>query len=96
MVVVGDDSLSSISPHFDPIRAKRDSPVGLLDTGERERFLATTQTTTRTVVVASTTTVPFTCVSGTDTVLCAGRRRRRKAIRKFIHISDEEEGNLLR
>ncbi|XP_071525998.1 uncharacterized protein [Panulirus ornatus] len=57
---------------------------GVADTIEEARvhdkgrfFVGSYQTTTHTVVVASTSTVFFSCLSGSANTLCTGRRRKR-------------------
>lgn len=47
------------------------------DADRAKFFFGTYRTTTYTVVSASTSTVFATCLSGTDTTLCAGRSARR-------------------
>lgn len=59
------------------------------DMKDRERFLGTSSTTTYTSVVMVTSTVFYSCLSGTHTVICGKRRKRRNAIEGLLDVPDD-------
>ncbi|KAG0712223.1 hypothetical protein GWK47_018959 [Chionoecetes opilio] len=57
-----------------------------------QRFLGVSSTTTHTSVVMVTSTVFFSCLSGTSATVCQGRRRR-KSLPSVVQIDDEDSSS---
>ncbi|XP_066964053.1 uncharacterized protein [Macrobrachium rosenbergii] len=67
------------------------------DSSQKERFFGSFSTTTYTVVSATTSTVFFSCLSGTDSTVCKGRntkRFRRGSRTKAIELVDHDDPTL--
>ncbi|XP_053634520.2 uncharacterized protein [Cherax quadricarinatus] len=59
---------------------------------DRDRFIGSLSTTTYTDVVMVTSTVFFSCLSGTSTVLCQGKRRK-KSLFSVVDVQDNDDDN---
>ncbi|XP_064078487.1 uncharacterized protein LOC135195914 [Macrobrachium nipponense] len=67
------------------------------DSSQRERLFGSFSTTTYTIVSAITSTVFFSCLSGTDSTVCRGRnakRFRRGSKSKAIELADDTDPTL--
>ncbi|XP_045613608.2 uncharacterized protein [Procambarus clarkii] len=59
---------------------------------DRERFFGVASTRTYTSVVMVTSTVFFSCLSGTSKAVCQGRRKK-KSMQRFLDLTSADEGD---